>query len=221
MSMTPLSELLNAATPETRERVEFRVTMEKERRGLQLPPPLVFDPAPPKHTGVVHKVGSTVRIVQPRAVMRVGYRTTWKDYTDDARKLLMKVQGESETFRALASPIRPLDRELVRATARVIAGANHLGGPERGVHFRELPNSFVGQLYTVESRRNVRIGTYYAPSGSGEDYEEGGLTGAYTIVLLKLDCGFEVLASDVERAILFPYLSVEEVRAAYEKFKAR
>ena len=76
-------------------------------------------------------------------------------------------------------------------------------GPETTIRKIDLNSPCpvrVGEVFEVESTRCVRLGERYPPSGSGEDYEDGGLTQPRTVVLVRLrGSRTEVISGDLAR----------------------
>ena len=96
--------------------------------------------------------------------------------------------------------------------ARALVRARGFGGPHRGVMVEDVPGPddrrilpvstphWDGRPLLVESTRRVRLGTRYPPSGSGEDYEGGGLSGLRIAVVVRVSGGWEMLSGDLRRA---------------------
>jgi hypothetical protein len=103
----------------------------------------------------------------------------------DARRLLSDV---------IAAPVNV--KKLIHALAWSMCQRDRCGGPERGIWVNYGGSD---ESLAVRGTRNVRLGTYYPPSGNGEDYEDGGLSSASVVVLISTDCG-EVISGDYERA---------------------
>jgi len=152
--------------------------------------------------GEVLRWKSSVRLVE-----RVGYRKSIPDYLDEARAALRTPEG----LRAVSllygliygSPLLMQEPRLSRLDwflARKLAFANGFGGRERGLLVRTSPYSvdYSATPVRVVSTRVVRLGTYYGPSGSGEDAESGGLGKPRSVVLVLADIG-EVISGDLVR----------------------
>lgn len=95
-------------------------------------------------------------------------------------------------------------RDLIQALARGLAHRAGLGGPERGVWVEPIPEDKAGRIgVVVGAPRQVRVGRYYPPRGAGEDYENGGLTGARTVTVWDVRLGdggvWKMLAGDLVR----------------------
>lgn len=161
--------------------------------------------------------GERVRILRPRSVLKVGYRKSAADFVHAEavsaisgvraeilalERALLRAAYPSET--AAASIWYPQSRlhleydKLQWVIARALARREHLGGPERGIHMATW-DQHPAEL-SVESTRTVQLGTYYPPSGSGEDFDSGGLSDRRSVVLVRLGpVGVEVLSGDLER----------------------
>jgi hypothetical protein len=154
------------------------------------------------------RVGDVLRWVgSVRLVTGVGYRKTAADYLDEARHRLNVDKNARQAallLRAVihgsASTFDPTPRDLDWWLARRLAAADRLGGPERGLHVVESPYllDYRDTPVKVLDTRVVRLGTYYPPSGGGDDYESGGLSGPRSVVLVSSDIG-EVISGDLAR----------------------
>lgn len=157
---------------------------------------LVDPPASPKPR---IRQGDHVRVCAPRAFVRAGYRKTAANFADEALDLYRGLRRtHPEVVRLMQS------RDLIQALARGLAHRAGLGGPERGVWVRPIPEAEVGRVgVVIGAPQQVRVGRYYPPSGSGEDYEDGGLAGARTVtvwtVRLDEDGARQMLAGDLAR----------------------
>lgn len=141
--------------------------------------------------------GDRVRVCTPREFIRAGYRKTAEDYKVEAEDLYRSLrQTHPEVVRLMRS------RDLIWALARGLAQGAGLGGPERGVWVRSLSDA-VGEVGTAERCWQVRVGSYFPPCGSGEDYEDGGLARARSVTVwaVRGDCGGvrHMLAGDLAR----------------------
>jgi hypothetical protein len=142
-----------------------------------------------------------------RTVTKVGYRKTAADYLDEARRRLNEDPNGRRAALSLravifgsASTFDPAPKDLDWWLARRLAAFDRLGGPERGVHVNERSyGMYRSTPVTVQSTRIVRVGRYYPPFGGGEDYEDGGLAEARSVVLVRCDLG-EVLSGDLQRS---------------------
>lgn len=152
--------------------------------------PSTFEPHPPRPGKVPIRVGDRVKVINPRVVEKVGYRKSWKDYYILAENLLHNIPCP-DSLKSIWT-----QRNHIKGLAKAMADRDSLGGPERGVHLRDIPPP--DRVLIVHGKRNARIGTYYPPSGHGEDYDDGGLRNAYTIVILSTSHG-EFLSTDLER----------------------
>jgi hypothetical protein len=156
-----------------------------------------------------------------RPVYRVGYRLRADDLLDEAQRVLADPDVAAATstlnkalrkagnddLRALIGPIVH-ERGLRMAVARGLVQARRFGGPDRGILVLpgEAPRDaaitqFLGEnAYTVSGTRCVQVGVRFPSSGSGEDYEDGGLHRRKTVVLLRLKevCG-EFISGDFQR----------------------
>lgn len=178
----------------------------------------------------VYRVGDKVRILRPNWIARVGYPLIWTDLIDEVEAdprtaAAMTALGfggfEPNIFNLKAK----FDKQFVRAVAMLRVEQRGFGGKERqliyekpldpalstvctavatGV-FRMHTTDYTGYGMRVNSKRTVKTGTYYPPTGGrtysydGEEdwYEPGGLLDAKTHVLLTLDRG-EISTADVE-----------------------
>lgn len=166
--------------------------------GLMLDEPPLFLTAAEVPPNLLRlKAGDRVRWADgatPRRVVRVGYRKSACDYLPDADRALRDADAWAAARRLLALGMR--DRDLRYALARGLAQRDRLGGPERGLHVRDA--TWLDREMTVTATRVVRLGTYYPPSGGGEDHEDGGLADARSVVLVSVGCA-EVVSGDLVR----------------------
>ncbi len=160
----------------------------------------------------VIRTGDFVRIVEPRVVVRVGYPKCLKDYVPEAEALflpaLRKALDDSKKVsrHALAKDGKSYKR-IVYELAWMLARANGFGGYTRMLHFEEEPE-LKGRVCQVFAVRSVHTGERFAPSGSGEDYEPGGLENRKTHRLVEVFVG---LASINRRGTELPTSHVEKV----------
>ena len=133
------------------------------------------------------RVGDRV-IVQGdmRPVIRVGYPKDFADYLAEAEKLRPALRGLLGTKWIGARALRRLDS----AVAYVLAAKDGFGGPARTLHFGEPLDRLRGKSITIRELRTVQTGTYYPPSGRGDDYEPGGLSDRVTRRLACVEYGF-------------------------------
>lgn len=131
-----------------------------------------------------------------RRVHRVGYRKSAMAYLPEAEALLSWDGGELHQAEQLLRAHGVKHDSLRYVLARGLAARAKLGGPERGVHVLPCPDPGVME---VISTRRARLGTYYPPSGRGEDYEDGGLSGVRALVVVETYDG-EFVSGDLERA---------------------
>lgn len=149
-----------------------------------------------------------VRLTIPRRVLRVGYRRG----LDDAAEAVPHVaeQAIAELYAATCGVPTPPPWQVSRRASRLVNRAlqsmwltiHGMGGCDRGVHWMRV-SADPETIYTVIGKRMARVGTYYPPCGSGEDYEPGGLSPSRVVVLVQLTSGFErfsVMAGDLETA---------------------
>lgn len=138
--------------------------------------------------------GLKVLLKTPREFIKSGYRKNATDFLEQAREEARDIRFN---YPEIASKM--MTRDLVWALARGLSRG--LGGPERGVWVSPLPNAFIGRAFEITEFSSARIGLYYPPRGSGEDFENGGLSEARTVSVLHLshdNSMYRVLAGDVE-----------------------
>ena len=152
----------------------------------------------------VYRVGDTIRIVNPLFVERVGYPKVWTDFFETYKthpKLI-----EAMALLGLDNPGGRALREFAEGAARAANRLAGFGGRERSIHhFTYEGVDYVGTECAVLSKRVVRTGTYYPPSGGKTwtdcgyeyDYEDGGLADAESHVLICTPYG-EIEAANVE-----------------------
>lgn len=148
-----------------------------------------------------------------RPVYRVGYRLRADDHLDEAAALLADpgVNAALSTLNRALRDAGAKDPNLIgaivhaqglhMAVARGLTQARRFGGPDRGILVLPdpaLPSPM--RRYTVSSTRCVRVGVRFPSSGSGEDYEDGGLHPVKTVVLLTLrEARGEFISGDFRR----------------------
>ena len=152
------------------------------------------------------KPGDKLQWHTPRRVIRVGYRKSAQDYMDEAKKRLNSPASRSALLTLTINlGLPPAGLDLQHPVARALAAKDGLGGPERGIWVqpRIAPEGEPEPLdlapITVKSTYCVRLGTYYPPGGSGEDYEDGGLSSPRTVVLVVSTCGTTFISGDLRR----------------------
>lgn len=172
------------------------------------------------------KVGEKVRLLQDRQVARVGYRISLREardavasaWTREADAKLVELCAElgfkvnartaftaAQDRRVVSAPFNATNA-LLKALGLMYLDVNGYGGEDRGVEVTHW-TGFSGKPWTVTGKRTVYVGKRYEGSGGGYnawtgdyyDYEPAGLHPRRAIVLLTLDCGFEVLSGDCER----------------------
>lgn len=159
----------------------------------------------------IYREGDRVRIINPRFVKRVGYPLVWTDLVEEfednpnfeqALKLLGIIGPEHKVINSDSRWVR----EFIRGCAMTAVRARGFGGNERKIFYRDddLGLSFgaFGDTVSVISKRIVKTGAYYPPSGGtdyyGEcTYEPGGLDNCKTHILLSTIYG-EIESIDVE-----------------------
>lgn len=157
--------------------------------GLVEPAPPVFITDPPPN-GPTLRVGDWVSL-KPDAmwVIRAGYRKRAADYLPEADRALAGLRYSSSWQAVIETlGVKPAHRDLRWAVARAMAQRDGLGGPDRGLLVEPVREDHRALLFQVVDKRMTRIGRYYPPSGSHDDYEDGGLSGARTVVLLDVSC---------------------------------
>ncbi len=148
------------------------------------------------------RIGDKFRVINPLRVVRVGYPKSVKDYeklvTEEALgEFLQKILPEGKQMkttlwkneRMLRISHSGVGKAIVRETAYVLAKMDGFGGPDRTVHTVEVPE-WAGKEFVASHVRSVRIGRYFAPSGSTDydgnyERESGGLNDAKTVRLLS------------------------------------
>ena len=149
------------------------------------------------------RVGDRVRIKNPRWIKRVGYPLHWHDLRAD-------VEADprvAEFLKALGYDSQYIPTYFIQAVAKLHVEVRGFGGKERTIHycsmggdpiFEDYPShGYVGCYTTVTGKRVAYTGTRFGPSGSGEDYENGGLEDRKAHVILRTHLG-EIEACDVE-----------------------
>lgn len=155
---------------------------------------------PKKH---VYRPGDRVVITNPLFVDRVGYPVVWTDLYEkfqthpELRAAMIKLGISHKNYMNHSSTSAYQDtyeksrNEFAKGCARAMVYESGFGGSERSIH-ATLHEQYRSQEVEVISKRCVRTGNYYAPSGGydyyGEwDHEDGGLSNARTHVLLTID----------------------------------
>jgi hypothetical protein len=166
---------------------------------IALPDPvfLTATEAPPNLLRL--KPGERVRwasLERRRTVLRVGYRKIATDYLEEAGNLLCWDGGECWPTLQHLQKFGVNLNDLSFTLARGLARKNKLGGPDRGIWVVEAGPG--PETFEVGPVRNVRLGTYYQPCGSGEDYTDGGLEHPRVVVLVSTEEG-EVISGDLVR----------------------
>lgn len=150
------------------------------------------------------RAGEWVRILRERPVVRVGYRLRADDLLSVAREALKEGGSAWELRRAFCRwrsvsegalndlTVKEQD-DLANLVARQMVRSRNFGGPHRGILVQpreptqvELAGAeYPGEVAQVFSTRTVRVGRRFGPSGSGEDYENGGLAGDRPVILVR------------------------------------
>lgn len=137
------------------------------------------------------RVGDTVIIKIPKSVKRVGYPKSKSDYTE-----LAKLYVELSDFKYAHFKVK---EKLVDAFSYALLHRDHFGGAQRQIFFETRP-SLEGQEAVVEKLRTVMTGVYFPPTGSGEDWEPGGLSQMKAHRLATLDIGWELPVDHLVKA---------------------
>lgn len=136
---------------------------------------------------VVFRQGDCARVTTPRFVSRVGYPKSVSDYLSVVRgqhgvaldALFREVLGNThmDPSYLLGGPSEPTRwrKNVEWELANALAHKDGFGGKERSIHWIEAP-ALVNAHVRIRNLRNAYTGTYYPPSGGGEDFEPGGLT---------------------------------------------
>lgn len=145
----------------------------------------------------VIRIGDTVTITKPEFAVRVGYPISHADAVEWVKK------NKREQLNSLLTFDKPeglelsdfcvkevesdfsykYERRIVSALASLYLQHKRYGGNVRGIHTERRPEE-LGKQYTVFDKMTVKTGTYFPPSGYGEDHEPGGLANEKTHVLL-------------------------------------
>lgn len=149
---------------------------------------------------VLVRKGDAVQLLHQRSVHRVGYRLGIGDapsMTSDA-ELHVRALVRKATGNRLQRCPHKARKLLDRWWAVTWLAAEGMGGTDRGVHLAGAGCDCTWQAegraprptrtWRVISKRNNRVGTYYPPSGDGEDYMDGGLENARTVVVVTIQC---------------------------------
>lgn len=155
------------------------------------PEPEFIPHPPPNYPGGIRprrpiRVGNMVQVVFPFRVVRVGYRKQLSSYEREAIGILSHLAHSEEHYRVFRDAgLTPRNSIAVRAVAYHLAQKDSFGGPERGVHglVNVRDAGFVGK---VLGKKTYRLGTYYPPSGGGDDYDGGGLHSATSFVTVTI-----------------------------------
>jgi len=152
----------------------------------------------------VYRVGDMIRIIEPKFVERVGYPQVWTDLFTEYRQ--HPKLSEAMELLGIVNPRGRAQREFAEGAARAANRMAGFGGRERTIHhFTYVSYDYRGEECAVLAKRVVRTGVYYPPSGGQTwtdigyeyDYENGGLDGAKSHVLLLTTYG-EIEARNVE-----------------------
>lgn len=169
-------------------------------------------PITPTSSNSIIRAGDTVRLVDPRRIIRIGYEVT-------AESLLPEVETDPEVLQFCQKQqlTRPSMDRVFRAVATSRMLAQMKTGAVRRVYHSEPFEHHRGNTFRAEEKRIRYSGTFYhGYSGTdywGEyDYEPAGLDNRTANVCLKLSMGFMelydssdewegfwVLASQVEK----------------------
>ncbi len=132
----------------------------------------------------VFRAGDYVKIVQPRAVARVGYPNDVPHYIERLKAapavlqaigaleyaIIAELKGEADRVKVFDRLlINQVDAEILRAAARYAGRFDNYGGNERSLHYVDVPDA-EGRIVHVVGVRVVKEGTYWAG-----DAEEGPL----------------------------------------------
>lgn len=155
-----------------------------------------------------YKVDDVVKVVNPVFVERWGYPLTWrmlKPEFEDHPKLnealaLLGLPRAAKQDDLVWTSQRYLHwkakNDIVEGLCRAAARDRKFGGNTRSLHTVEHPQ-YLGRELQVFEKRVVKTGEYYAPSGRGEDYENGGLSHQKSHILLMTVGGW-IEATNVE-----------------------
>lgn len=163
----------------------------------------------PQNKNII-RVGDTVRVLNPLFFVRCGYPLDFngacelvaerdKAKIEQCISILLDIKPQDmcqynfDKFMSKASKRdRTLESDIIRALAYREVGLQYKTGAERKIYTVEYPH-YKDKLFTVISKKCVKTGIYYSPSGgydsyTGEyDYENGGLSYEKTHVILGLN----------------------------------
>lgn len=144
------------------------------------------------------KEGDVVQVIRPIFITRVGYPKAVGDYMTQevilaADEFVRKFdpetpQARSRFFGIKEVTLQDLSRSaatIAREVAYVMAKADGFGGSERKLHTVEVPEA-MGQEFYVDGVRTAKTGIYFAPYGTEDGWEPGGLDELKTHRLLRV-----------------------------------
>jgi hypothetical protein len=134
----------------------------------------------------VFRNGDIVKVVNPLIFIRCGYPHTLAEET----KIVIEDFGSKITdlFRECGGPVDERFRQFKRVASEIAHArlkSKGFGGRKRQVYTKE-DLSIAGREFVVVEKKVVKTGIYYSPSGSGEDWEPGGLDNCETHVIVKI-----------------------------------
>ena len=170
----------------------------------------------------VIRIGDTVRIINSKAIRRVGYPLVWYDLmreveedplTRQAYNLLVGAKDVEPGLFVLSLKDFELPRYFLQACAKLRVEQQGFGGNTRSLHYYPWPPegcmwsessapNMTGQVHEVQGKRVVKTGIRFPATGGqhhgGEYWDEpGGLDNEQTHVLLMLS-GWEFEQCNVE-----------------------